>query len=111
VFVRLKATYFKKTLKGVDSTISTLPASVNKAYAQILNKSKDQVMARRALSIILAASRPFTISKINITLNIDNTVKYIDNVNLEKNKDFIESLRNICRLFVLIYYNKIYFFY
>jgi hypothetical protein len=111
VFVRLKATYFKKTLRGVDSTISTLPASVNEAYAQILNKSKDQVMARRALSMILAASRLFTISEMNITLNIDDTVKCIDNVDLEKNKDFMGSLRNVCGLFVLIYYNKIYFFY
>ncbi|KAH7118134.1 hypothetical protein B0J13DRAFT_398651, partial [Dactylonectria estremocensis] len=58
VFDYLEKEDFKKTLKGVESTIATLPRSINEAYEQILNKTKEDPMVRKALSIILAASRP-----------------------------------------------------
>ncbi|KAJ5291436.1 hypothetical protein N7478_000687 [Penicillium angulare] len=109
VFDYLKATNFKKTLRGVDSTISTLPANVNEAYEQILNKSKDQAMVRRALSIILAANRPLTISEMNIALNVNDTLKCIHDLDLEENEDFRARLRTVCGLFVSIHHDKIYF--
>ncbi|KAJ5949947.1 hypothetical protein N7454_001531 [Penicillium verhagenii] len=108
VFDYLKATIFKKTLKGVDS-IPAMPANVNEAYEQILNKSKEQDMVRRALSIILAASRPLTISEMNIALNIHDTLKCIRDLDLEEKKDFTVRLRTVCGLFVSIHHDKIYF--
>ncbi|KAH7113449.1 nucleoside phosphorylase domain-containing protein [Dactylonectria estremocensis] len=63
VFDYLEKEDFKKTLKGVESAIATLPRSINEAYEQILNKTQEDPMVRKALSIILAASRPLTLYK------------------------------------------------
>ncbi|KAJ6004940.1 hypothetical protein N7540_012739 [Penicillium herquei] len=109
VFDHLKATPFKKTSRGIDTTISALPANLNEAYDQILSKSKEPEMARRALSIILAATRPLTISEMNIALNINGTINCLCDLDLEGREDFKERLRSICGLFVLIHHDKIYF--
>ncbi|KAH7115490.1 hypothetical protein B0J13DRAFT_653898 [Dactylonectria estremocensis] len=101
--------YFKKTVKGVESTIGTLPRSINEAYEQILNKSKEHAMARKALSIILAASRPLTVSEMNVAVNIDATLQSIHDLDLEDDEDFKSSLRSWCGLFVSIHHSKIYF--
>lgn len=47
--------------------------SVNEAYNEILDKSKEDPMVMKALSIILAASRPLTLAKINVAVNINKT--------------------------------------
>ncbi|KAL3484771.1 purine and uridine phosphorylase [Aspergillus germanicus] len=109
VFDHLKAKQFKKTLRGLDFEISTLPANVNEAYDQILRKSKEQAMVRRALNIILAASRPLTISEMNIALNVNDTSKCIHDLDLEEKEDFGLRLRTGCGLFISIHHDKIYF--
>ncbi|KAH7113686.1 hypothetical protein B0J13DRAFT_242659 [Dactylonectria estremocensis] len=109
VFDYLEKEYFKKTVKVVESTIGTLPRSINEAYEQILNKSKEHAMARKALSIILAASRPLTVSEMNVAVNIDATSQSIHDLDLEDEEDFKSSLRSWCGLFVSIHHDKIYF--
>ncbi|KAH7115551.1 hypothetical protein EDB81DRAFT_919247, partial [Dactylonectria macrodidyma] len=111
VFDYLEKGNFKKTQKGVESTIAILPRSVNEAYEQILNKSKDEEhpMVRKALSIILAASRPLTLSEMNVAVNIDNTSQSFHDLDLEDEEDFKLRLRSWCGLFVSIYHGKIYF--
>ncbi|KAH7173109.1 hypothetical protein DER46DRAFT_596919 [Fusarium sp. MPI-SDFR-AT-0072] len=109
VFDYLEKEYFKKTVKGVESTIGTLPKSINEAYEQILNKSKEYAMARKALSIILGASRPLTVSEMNVAVNIDAISQSIHDLDLEDEEDFKSSLRSWCGLFVSIHHGKIYF--
>ncbi|GLI73288.1 hypothetical protein PoHVEF18_001503 [Penicillium ochrochloron] len=109
VFDYLKVTGFTKTATGVDSAIGTLPKTVNDAYEQILKKSKEPPSARRALSIILAANRPLTLSEMNIAMNIQQTSQSIHKLDLEEGRDFEQSLRRWCGLFVSIHYGKIYF--
>ena len=109
VYDYLEKEDFKKTSKGVDSTIATLPKTVNQAYEQILNKSKEHPMVRKVLSIILAASRPLTLLEMNIAVNIDDISQSIHDVDLEKEEDFKSRLRSWCGLFVAIHYGKIYF--
>ncbi|KAF2181465.1 purine and uridine phosphorylase [Zopfia rhizophila CBS 207.26] len=109
VFDYLKTEDFKKTPKGVESIIETLPKSINQAYERILNKSKEHWMVRKALGIILAAGRPLTLSEMNVAVNIDNTSQSIHNLDLEEEEDFKSRLRSWCGLFVSIYYGKIYF--
>ncbi|KAH8651708.1 hypothetical protein BGZ61DRAFT_524570 [Ilyonectria robusta] len=109
VFNYLERDDFKKTLKGVESTIATLPRSINEAYEQILNKTKEDPMVRKALSIILAASRPLTLSEMNVAMNIDYTSQSIHDLDLEDDEDFKTRLRSWCGLFVSIHHGKIYF--
>ncbi|PKK35053.1 hypothetical protein CI102_15277, partial [Trichoderma harzianum] len=111
VFDCLDKENFKRTPKGVESTIATLPESINEAYEQILNrsKSKERPMVRKALSIILAASRPLTLVEMNVAMNIDDTSQSIHDLDLEDEEDFKMRLRSWCGLFVSIHHGKIYF--
>ncbi|KAH7147089.1 hypothetical protein B0J13DRAFT_665127 [Dactylonectria estremocensis] len=94
VFDYLLKEDFKKTVKGVESTIATLPRSINEAYEQILNKTKEDSMVRKALSIVLAASRPLTLSEMNVAVNIDDKSQSIHNLDLEDDEDFKTRLRS-----------------
>ncbi|KAJ5513231.1 hypothetical protein N7463_002783 [Penicillium fimorum] len=109
VFDYLKTENFKKTPKGVDCTIESLPANIYETYEQILNKSKDHPMVRKALSIILAASRPLNLSEMNVALNVDSTSKFLHDLDLEEDEDFKSRLRDWCGLFVSIHHGRIYF--
>lgn len=109
VFDFLRSEVFKKTRKGIDSTIDTLPESVNQAYEGILSRSKDQGIVRKALSIILVAKRPLTLAEMNVALNVDASTRSLEDLDLEAEDDFEKSLRNWCGLFVSIYHHKVYF--
>ncbi|KAL9471563.1 hypothetical protein ACSS6W_009504 [Trichoderma asperelloides] len=97
IFNRLKHD-FKKTLKGAEAAIKTLPKTVHEAYEDILNKSKEDYPVRKALSIILAASRPLTLLEMNIAMNMNNIAhdstakddipQNFDDIDLEKEEDF-----------------------
>ncbi|OOQ91128.1 hypothetical protein PEBR_01131 [Penicillium brasilianum] len=108
-FEHLHKEHFKKTVKGVDSTIATLPKSVYQAYEQILSKSKEDPMVRVALSIVLAATRPLTLLEMNIAVNIDDTARSIYDLDLEEEDDFKSRLRSWCGLFISTHHGKIYF--
>ncbi|KAH7118969.1 hypothetical protein B0J11DRAFT_492734 [Dendryphion nanum] len=109
IFDYLRAEDFKKTLKGVDSTISVMPKSITQAYEQILSKSKQQDIVRKVLSIILAAVRPLTLSELNVAMNIHGETKSFGDLDLEEEADFKSRLRSWCGLFVSIYHGKAYF--
>ncbi|KAH8704488.1 hypothetical protein GQ44DRAFT_692446 [Phaeosphaeriaceae sp. PMI808] len=109
LFDHLETVRFKKTLKGIQSAISVLPESVDQAYEQILNKSKEIRKAQQVLAIILAANRPLTLKEMNTAVNIDNTVHSISDLDLEDPDDFRQTLRSWCGLFVSVNHGKIYF--
>jgi ankyrin repeat protein len=109
VFDYLKDFYFKKTPKGMASTFVTLPKSVDQAYEQILSKSTDHLMVRKALTIILAATRPLTLSEMSVAMEIDEKTKSVDDLDLEQEHDFKSRLRSWCGLFVSVYHGRIYF--
>ncbi|KAL2807696.1 hypothetical protein BJX63DRAFT_425159 [Aspergillus granulosus] len=92
VFNYLEEEGFRKTAKGAESALKTIPRSVNAAYKLILKKSKDRSTVRKVLSIILAASRPLTLPEMNIAVN-----------------DFKSRLRTLCGLFISIYQGRIHF--
>ncbi|KAK2599185.1 hypothetical protein QQS21_005376 [Conoideocrella luteorostrata] len=118
VFDYLKKEGFKKTSRGVEATFATLPASVHQAYEQILNKpdGKDEehnmnrrLAVRKILSIILAASRPLTVSEMNVAANVDGTVQSFKDIDLEEDEDFELRIRSWCGLFISVHHGKIYF--
>ncbi|KAF9891521.1 hypothetical protein FE257_003988 [Aspergillus nanangensis] len=95
VFDYLKMQSFKKTRKGIDDTIEAMPTSIYEAYEQILTKSHQQKsMVHRALSMILVASRPLTVSEMNVALNVDYKSKSIHDLDVEEDIDFKSRLRN-----------------
>ena len=66
-------------------------------------------MVQKALSIILAASRPLTLTEMNVAINTDISSRSIEDLDLEREGDFKRRLRSWCGLFVLIYHSKVYF--
>ncbi|KAH6842236.1 hypothetical protein B0I37DRAFT_399035 [Chaetomium sp. MPI-CAGE-AT-0009] len=109
VFDFLKESDFKRTTKGIDASIATLPENVNQAYEKILSKSREPAMVLKALSIILVANRPLTLSEMNIAVNTDIDASSPEALDLETEKDFQVRLRSWCGLFVSVYHGKIYF--
>ena len=102
---------FKKTKKGVEVPITSLPESVNQAYDKILSKSRDQQKLRKILSIILAATRPLTLREMNVAVNVETSAgsTCTSDLDLEQEDDFVVTLRNWCGLFVSIYQGKVHF--
>ncbi|KAK5637085.1 hypothetical protein RRF57_012797 [Xylaria bambusicola] len=110
VFDSLEKEDFKKTQKGVDAAVAMLPKDINQAYEKILSKCKgDKVIVRKALSIILAASRPLTLVEMNVALEMDYTYKSIHDLDLEEEADFKSRLRSWCGLFISIHHGRVYF--
>ncbi|KAI1367088.1 hypothetical protein F5Y08DRAFT_299380 [Xylaria arbuscula] len=110
VFDYLEKEEFKRTPKGADAVIAMLPRSVYEAYEKILSKSKgDGAIVRKALSIIIAATRPLTVAEMNVALNVDDTSRSISDIDLEEEEDFKLRLRSLCGLFISIHHGKIYF--
>ncbi|KAM6481958.1 hypothetical protein HDV62DRAFT_361719 [Trichoderma sp. SZMC 28011] len=106
IFDYLEEEDFKKTLKGVESTLITLPRSVNEAYERILSKSKDDPMVRRVLTIIFGAKRPLEVEEMNEAVNLDVSSRTID---YETKEDFRSRLRSWCGLFISIHDDHVYF--
>ncbi|KAI6088712.1 hypothetical protein F4821DRAFT_232825 [Hypoxylon rubiginosum] len=110
MFNYLEKQSFKKTQEGIDYIIGKLPKTINDAYEQILSKSQDEEdEVQRILSMILAATRPLTLSEMNIALNIKKEAKSFQDIDLENEEDFNMRLRSICGLFVSVHHKRIYF--
>ncbi|RDH21372.1 ankyrin [Aspergillus niger ATCC 13496] len=109
VFDYLETQNYKRTLTAIKAAIGQLPNSVNEAYDKILSKSGDDGIVLKVLSIILAASRPLTVSEINVALNVEQTLQSLQDLDLEPEKQFTTRLRSQCGLFISIYDNKIHF--
>ncbi|KAK3292867.1 ankyrin repeat-containing domain protein [Chaetomium fimeti] len=109
VFDYLKRGTFKKTGAALEKAIATLPRNVNDAYEQILRKSTNPTLARKALCMVLAAKRPLSVSEMNIAVNTNEETRWLDDLDLEEESDFQTTLRNWCGLFVAIHHGKVYF--
>jgi ankyrin repeat protein len=102
---------FKNSLWPADESIPLIPASVNAAYAKILDRvpSAQVPTVRKILQIIVAARRPLTIREMAMALGIARqpqlkapTQATVDPAYLDK------KLRRLCGLFVFANNSKIY---
>lgn len=107
VFEYFETHSFQKVKKGIDRVfIDKLPKDVNDSYCKILSKSEDMDMARKAFCIMLAASRPLTLTEMNIAVNLDLDS---DELDLESDEDFQASLRSWCGLLLTVNNKKVFF--
>lgn len=111
VFDHLRSPTLKKTKKGIDDRIDTLPKSVNSAYDKILSRSEDPEKVRKILCMILAATRPLTVAEMNVAFNIEfePLMASFSSLDLEEEDGFKERLREQCGLFVSICKDQVYF--
>lgn len=102
-------TGFEKTLEGAKKAVQEMPEDINEAYEQILNKSRDDPIMRKVLSIIVAASRPLTLLKMNIAVRMHHANHSIQDLKLEGKDAFKSRLRSWCGLFIAVHHGNIYF--
>ncbi|EON96144.1 putative ankyrin repeat domain-containing protein [Phaeoacremonium minimum UCRPA7] len=109
VFDYLTTHLFKKTVKGVDAALDTLPETIEEAYEKMLNRCTEPDQARRALQILLAAYRPLRLSEMKVAVGITPEASSLDDLDLEEDEDFKLRLRDWCGLFVSVFDDKVYF--
>ncbi|KAI0452816.1 hypothetical protein F5B21DRAFT_505895 [Xylaria acuta] len=107
VFEYLRTFDVEGAVKEIETTIASLPESINEAYEQMLSKSKDHLMVRKALNIISAACRPLTLSEMNVAINLNKQFNSISNIELEEEEDFKSHFKEFFGLFVSIRRGKI----
>ncbi|KIW77059.1 hypothetical protein Z517_09505 [Fonsecaea pedrosoi CBS 271.37] len=109
VFDYLEKSKFQKTMRGISDRIDTVPAKVDGVYEQILLRVEEEnrETVQKALSIILAADRPLTLQEMNVALNVASDMSGEDELDLEDDDDFKNTLRDWCSLFVTVYNGRV----
>ncbi|KAL7896307.1 ankyrin repeat-containing domain protein [Trichoderma sp. SZMC 28014] len=93
----------------IIEAISNIPTTVNEAYEAILSKSFNTEQARKALHIIVAAARPLTLKEMNFALALNKGGRQsYDELDLEPDDRFRETLRNTCGLCVVVIDSRVY---
>jgi ankyrin repeat protein len=108
VFEYLEEEAFKRTARGLDDVLRTLPNSVNDAYEKILSRSKEDDFVRKALAFIITAVRPLEVSELNVALHVEAEHTSNFDLDLEEDEEFEQRLRDCCGLFLTINHGKVY---
>lgn len=96
------------TEKRLVGIVDRLPETVEKAYTAILNRSTDRLRAKTLLHIIVAARRPLSLREMNVALAIEEHSRSYEDLDLEPEKSFRVTVRNLCGLFVSVIDSKIF---
>ena len=96
------------TKSDISEIARDIPKTVDEAYTDILNKSRDEGMARRLLHIVLAAVRPLTLQEMNVAILMDDRTEsyqdlYFWPLDLAKDR-----IKNYCGLFLSVVDSKVY---
>ncbi|KAK8152422.1 hypothetical protein BC567DRAFT_280560 [Phyllosticta citribraziliensis] len=96
---------FKRTKSGINECLEALPKTVEDAYDKLLLNPPEPRQLRRALCIILAAQRPFTVSEMNIAMEMEENKTCFE---FEDDESFEKRLQSWSGLFISIIGKKVY---
>lgn len=99
---------FKKTHIGLRKVIDQLPNSVDAAYEKVLLQTPSRSQTSAILHIIIAATRPLTLKEMQIASVVNLECRNMEDLDLEKEKDFKLRLRKECGLFVTVQDQRVY---
>lgn len=88
--------------------IKTIPSTVQEAYERILSFSTNPMKAKMLLHFVLAARRPLSLREMNTALAITEECSSADDLDLEPEPTFRDTVRDLCGLFVSVSDSKIY---
>ena len=97
---------FKK--HDIANIATSIPKKVEDAYTAILDKSEDQVRARKLLHIVLGATQPLTLQEINVAMNIEENCRSYEDLDLWPLEQCEGIVKNICGLFLSVISSKVY---
>ncbi|KAK2785943.1 hypothetical protein FQN52_008210 [Onygenales sp. PD_12] len=95
--------------RNIRTLVRELPRSVNEAYNQILCRSRNREEARKALHIIVAATRPLSLEEMAMAMALIKGDQPVapHGIEVEPESRFRNTIREICGLFVTIVDSKI----
>lgn len=96
------------TKSSISAVIKKIPRTVDEAYERILCKSHNFEKAKRLLHIIVAAARPLSLKEMALALSIQETHQSYDDLEIEPESRFRNTVRELCGLFVTVIDSKIY---
>jgi ankyrin repeat protein len=99
------------TRGNIRQTIQSLPPNVDEAYGRILDRSPDQVKARRLLHVITAAERPLSLRELSLAMAFSAGYQSISDIRDELETDdkrLKRTIRDLCGLLVVIIDEKVY---
>ncbi|MCJ1423388.1 hypothetical protein MMC29_001271 [Sticta canariensis] len=99
-----------RRVSSLDMLLHNLPSEVSDAYEKILARSSDQNLAQILLQLIVAATRPLSLTEVNIALAIATQKERCTSqkaLNLWPSETFRSTIQNICGLFVSVHDGKV----
>jgi ankyrin repeat domain-containing protein 50 len=96
------------TRGSIREDISKIPKTVDEAYDKILYRSRDFEKAKKLLYIIVVAARPLSLQEMALALAIKENHQLYNDLELEPEGRFCNTVRELCGLFVTIIDSKIY---
>jgi len=97
------------TSKGrLLAIVQKIPLTVQAAYENILQRSPNPSHARDLLHIVLAATRPLTLSEMNVALAVEHASDPIRDLEKDPEASFQITVQELCGLFVIIKDSQIY---
>ena len=96
------------TEKQLKKFISTLPKSVDEAYENILNRSKEPDMARKLLQCVVVARKTLTVKELNVAFGVWHDRTSYSTLDLEPGDSFRSTLKQICGNFVMVHEEEVY---
>ena len=106
LWLHLLWSIIRKRLSGtkseMDQLIDNLPDDIQGFYETLLQKSPDPEFARKVLQIVLVASRPLTLTEIDVALHVHEQTSSYASLELEGPFRLQETLPSRCGLIVSI---------
>ncbi|KAM5378077.1 hypothetical protein ACJZ2D_004535 [Fusarium nematophilum] len=87
-----------------------LPVTVDEAYEKILSTSSNPAKAKKLLHIIVAASRPLTLSEMAVALAVEESHTSQSELDFEPDEHLRNIFRELCGPLVSVVDNRIYLF-
>ena len=100
----------RPTSQKLKTIINTLPSTIDKAYEAILSRIEEdeRLHAKKLFQIIIASTRPLTLTELNIALAIEDYHRSYDDLDVDNEMRFEMSVKNICGLFVTVVDQRVY---
>ena len=96
------------TEKQLKRFIGILPKSVDEAYENILNKSKEPETARKFLQCVLVARKTLTVRELNVAFGVWHDCTSYSTLDLAPGDSFSSTLEQICGHFVIVHNDRVY---
>ena len=91
---------------AIEELLSTMPKTMDAAYGKILAQSSDTQCMKKILDVVLAATRPLSLSEMSIAFAIKDADRSFEDLDLEPS--MVDTIKNSCGPLIDMVDSKIY---